>query len=116
MFAGSPEFDAPEAALTPPASSTAPVRTRRRRANDLMSTVFAKLDCTPRWRERLWEITAPTLVVHGAVDPFFPVGNAEALAAAMPSATLKILDGVGAELPCQAHAQVAAAVLAHTAP
>ena len=55
-------------------------------------------------------------VVHGAVDPFFPVGNAEALAAAMPSATLKILDGVGAELPCQAHAQVAAAVLAHTAP
>jgi 8-oxo-dGTP pyrophosphatase MutT (NUDIX family) len=32
-------------------------------------------------------------MVHGAVDPFFPVGNAEALAAAMPSATLKILDG-----------------------
>ena len=81
-----------------------------------MSMVFAKLDCTPRWRERLWEITTPTLMVHGAVDPFFPVGNAEALAAAMPSATLKILDGVGAELPCQAHAQVAAAVLAHTAP
>jgi len=55
-------------------------------------------------------------MVHGAVDPFFPVGNAEALAAAMPSATLKILDGVGAELPRQAHAQVAAAVLAPTAP
>jgi pimeloyl-ACP methyl ester carboxylesterase len=55
-------------------------------------------------------------VVHGAVDPFFPVGNAEALAAAMPSATLKILDGVGAELPRQAHAQLAAAVPAPTAP
>jgi 8-oxo-dGTP pyrophosphatase MutT (NUDIX family) len=99
VFAGSPEFDAPEAALTPPASSTAPVRTRRRRANGLMSTVFAKLDCTPRWRERLWEITTPTLMVHGAVDPFFPVGNAEALAAAMPSATLKILDGSAQSSP-----------------
>jgi hypothetical protein len=34
----------------------------------------------------------------------------------MPSATLKILDGVSAELPSQAHAQVDAAVLAPTAP
>jgi pimeloyl-ACP methyl ester carboxylesterase len=69
--------------------------------------VFATLDCAPRWRERLPQITAPTLVVHGAADLFFPVGNAKALAEEIPGATLLVLDGVGAE--------VATAVLAHTA-
>ena len=48
-------------------------------ANQL-GTVFAKLNCTPRWRERLSELAIPTLVVHGRRDPFFPVGNGEALA------------------------------------
>jgi hypothetical protein len=54
-------------------------------------------------------------VVHGAADPFFPVGNAKALAEEIPGATLLLLDGVGAELPSRAHAEVATAVLAHTA-
>src|SRR5688500_1236487 len=48
-------------------------------ANQL-GMVFARLDCTPRWRERLPEIAIPTLVVHGGRDLFFPVGNGEALA------------------------------------
>ena len=48
-------------------------------------------------------------------DPFFPVGNAKALAEEIPGATLLVLDGVGAELPSRAHAEVATAVLAHTA-
>jgi pimeloyl-ACP methyl ester carboxylesterase len=55
------------------------------------------------------------MVVHGAADPFFPVGNAEALAEAIPGAALRVLDGVGAELPQRAHAEVAAAMLTHTA-
>jgi pimeloyl-ACP methyl ester carboxylesterase len=76
-----------------------------------MSTMFAKFDCTPRWRERLPEITTPTLVVHGGADPFFAPGNAKALAQEIPGATLKVLDGVGAELARQTHAQVAAAML-----
>ena len=44
-----------------------------------MGMVFSKLDCKPRWRERLPEIDVPTLVVHGRRDPFFPVGNGEAI-------------------------------------
>src|SRR5919109_1250565 len=52
-------------------------------ANQL-GTVFAKLDCKPRWRERLSELATPTLVVHGRRDPFFPVGNGEALAREKP--------------------------------
>jgi pimeloyl-ACP methyl ester carboxylesterase len=54
-------------------------------------------------------------VVHGAADPFFPLGNAKALAKEIPGATLLALNGVGAELPSRAHAEVAAAVLARTA-
>lgn len=82
--------------------------------NSLIGTVFAALDCTPRWRERLPGISTPTLVVHGANDPFFPVGNAEALAREIPGARLLVLDGVGAELPARAHAAVAEAMLEHT--
>src|SRR5262245_57519858 len=37
-------------------------------ANQL-GMVFSKLDCQPRWRERLPEIAVPTLVVHGRRDP-----------------------------------------------
>lgn len=55
-------------------------------------TVFARLDCAPRWREHLGEIRMPTLVVHGRLDPFFPVGNGRALAAEIPGARLLILD------------------------
>lgn len=116
VFSGSPQFDAAEArahaAGVLDRSGPHPASAR----NGLMNTMFSKLDCTPRWRERLTEITAPTLVVHGAADPFFPVGNAEALAEEIPGATLRVLDGVGAELPRRAHAEVATAVLTHTAP
>src|SRR5215813_9460257 len=45
-----------------------------------MGMVFSRLDCKPRWRERLPEIAVPALVVHGRRDRFFPVGNGEALA------------------------------------
>jgi pimeloyl-ACP methyl ester carboxylesterase len=43
-----------------------------------MGMVFAKLNCKPRWRKRLLELSIPTLAVHGRRDPFFPVGNGEA--------------------------------------
>ena len=116
VFSGSPQFDAAEArahaAGVLDRSGPHPASAR----NGLMSTMFSKVDCTPRWRERLPEITAPTLVVHGATDPFFPLGNAQALAEEVPGATLRVLDGVGAELPRRAHAEVATVVLLHTTP
>ena len=49
-----------------------------------MRMVFSRLNCKPRWRERLPEIEIPTLVVHGRRDPFFPVGNGEAIAREIP--------------------------------
>ena len=80
-------------------------------ANQL-GMVFARLDCTPRWRERLGEITLPTLVVHGRADPFFPVGNGKALADAIPGARLLVLDDMGTALRDAAADEVTAAMLA----
>ncbi|WP_425556777.1 alpha/beta fold hydrolase [Kitasatospora saccharophila] len=78
-------------------------------ANQL-GVVFSRLDCTPRWRERLPGLDLPTLVVHGRRDRFFPVGNAEALAREIPGARLLVLDAARA-LPASAAAEVAAAML-----
>ncbi|MFJ1757220.1 alpha/beta fold hydrolase [Kitasatospora sp. NPDC088134] len=81
------------------------------RAANHLGTVFARLDCTPRWRERLPGIAVPTLVVHGARDRFFPVGNAEALAREIPNARLLVLPNTATALPPEAAEQVATAML-----
>ena len=48
---------------------------------------------------RLDEITVPTLILHGTVDPFFPIGHGESLAAEIPGASLISLEGMGHEVP-----------------
>lgn len=78
------------------------------------TTNIAFADHGPRWRERLGAITAPTLVVHGEDDPFFPIGNGAALAAEIPDARLVRLARVGHGLPAPAVPVVADAILAHT--
>ncbi|MCP2323981.1 pimeloyl-ACP methyl ester carboxylesterase [Hamadaea flava] len=79
-----------------------------------LGTMFAAIDCRPRWRERLGEITAPTLVIHGEEDLFFPHGNGVALAAEIPGATLLTLPGVGQGLPRVTWPVVVDALLRHT--
>jgi pimeloyl-ACP methyl ester carboxylesterase len=76
-----------------------------------MGMVFAKLNCKPRWRKRLPELSTPTLVVHGRHDPFFPVGNGEALAEEIPGARLLVLERAATEIPDSAAPEVAAAML-----
>lgn len=80
-------------------------------ANQL-GMVFARLDCTPRWRELLGEIAVPALVVHGRRDPFFPVGNGEALAREIPGARLLVLEEAATALPDATAEEVAEAMLA----
>ena len=77
-----------------------------------MGMVFAKLDCKPRWRQRLPELAIPTLVVHGRRDPFFPVGNGEAIAREIPGARLLVLEDAATAIPDAAAGEVAAAMLA----
>ena len=49
--------------------------------------------------ERLPELANPALVVHGRRDPFFPVGNGEALAREIPDARLLVLDHAATAIP-----------------
>jgi pimeloyl-ACP methyl ester carboxylesterase len=80
-------------------------------ANQL-GLVFSKLNCKPRWRDRLPEVAIPALVVHGRRDPFFPVGNGEALAREIPGARLLVLEGAATAIPDAAAGEVAVAMLA----
>jgi pimeloyl-ACP methyl ester carboxylesterase len=66
-------------------------------------------------RPRLGEVRAPTLVVHGTEDPFFPPGHAVALAREIPYTELLLLDGVGHQPPPRSTwDDVVPAVLRHT--
>lgn len=63
------------------------------------------------WASSLGSLHVPTLVVHGEEDPLFPIGSGEALAAAIPGATLLRLPGVGHEFPPRVWPVVVPAVL-----
>ncbi|MFF0668598.1 alpha/beta fold hydrolase [Streptomyces tendae] len=80
-------------------------------ANQL-GMVFSRLVCAPRWRERLPGLGIPTLVVHGRRDPFFPVGNGEAIAREIPRARLLVLEDAATAIPDAAVGEVAQAMLA----
>ena len=68
-------------------------------------------------RDRLGEIRAPTVVVHGTVDPMFPLEHGRALAAAIPGARLLALDGFGhATLPRRFWPELLAAMPAPSPP
>ncbi|GHC96611.1 hypothetical protein GCM10007079_49460 [Nocardiopsis terrae] len=67
--------------------------------------------------DRLGEITAPTLVLHGREDPLFPWRHGEALAAEIPGARLHLVSGVGHQHPPpERWDEVVGAIAEHTAP
>ncbi|MFI5892331.1 alpha/beta fold hydrolase [Actinoplanes sp. NPDC051513] len=71
------------------------------RTTDMAATQtnhFCCADGTP-YRHLLGTITAPTLILHGTQDPFFPSPHAYALEAEIPGARLVWLEGVGHEFP-----------------
>ena len=73
-------------------------------------------DDGPPLRERLAEIDAPALVVHGSDDPLFPPAHAQALARRLARARLLLLDGVGHEFaPPSAWPLLTDAIVRHTA-
>ncbi|WP_436786713.1 alpha/beta fold hydrolase [Yinghuangia sp. YIM S10712] len=93
VFAGSRGFDEQEARR----QVTRIVDRTTDMQSSMINLAFARAG--KRWRERLGDITAPTLVVHGTDDPFFPYGNGQALAREIPGTELLTLEGVGHELP-----------------
>jgi pimeloyl-ACP methyl ester carboxylesterase len=61
-------------------------------------------------------IAAPTLVIHGSVDPMFPLEHGQALAAAIPDARLLTLEGAGHGVDRHDWEPIARAIIQHTAP
>jgi pimeloyl-ACP methyl ester carboxylesterase len=62
----------------------------------------------------LREIAVPTLVVHGEVDPVFPLAHGHALRDAIPGAELLILEQTGHDVPPPVWDEFVAALLRHT--
>src|SRR5918992_628937 len=108
-FAGSRPFD--EAAIREIAARVFD------RTTNLASSItnHAAIDSGNRWRERLGEVSVPTLVIQGTEDPMYPYGNAVALAKEIPGAQLLALERVGREVPPRALWDVVVpAILQHT--
>jgi pimeloyl-ACP methyl ester carboxylesterase len=63
--------------------------------------------------ERVREIRAPTLVIHGALDPLIPPEAGRATAAAIDGAELVVIDGMGHDMPPPLWPRLAEAMAAH---
>jgi pimeloyl-ACP methyl ester carboxylesterase len=63
---------------------------------------------------RLGEIGAPTLVVHGELDPVFPLPHGKALQSEIPDSELLIMEKTGHELPPPVWDVFVAALVRHT--
>jgi pimeloyl-ACP methyl ester carboxylesterase len=65
-------------------------------------------------RDRLGEISTPTLIVHGVEDPVFPLGHAITMEREIPDARLLALEGTYHDLPRAVWDGVVPAILRHT--
>ncbi|WP_340646505.1 alpha/beta hydrolase [Phenylobacterium sp.] len=65
--------------------------------------------------EALKKLKVPTVVLHGADDPLVPLRGGEATAAAIPNAELRVIPGMGHDVPPALYDIVADAILAAVA-
>jgi pimeloyl-ACP methyl ester carboxylesterase len=65
--------------------------------------------------ERLRDVSAPTLVIHGADDPLVPLAGGQHTAQSIPGAELLVIAGMGHDLPEGAWPTLVAAISEHTA-
>ena len=59
---------------------------------------------------RLRQISAPTVVIHGTVDPICHISGGEATAEAIPGARLELIDGMGHDFPPGAWPRIIGAI------
>jgi pimeloyl-ACP methyl ester carboxylesterase len=114
------EAERPYAARSRPFDEAA-MRDLSGRVFDRSADIAAQLtnpfivDAGDPWRERLAQVAAPTLVVHGTEDPLFPYGHARALANEIPGADLLALEQTGHEyVPRATWNRVVPIILRHT--
>ena len=65
-------------------------------------------------KPKLAAIRAPTLVIHGREDPFYPVEAGKDIAKAIPGAELLILDGMGHSFPREVIPRIVNALVANS--
>lgn len=90
-YAGSLGFDEPRVH----ALATLEVRRSRNMASSMTNHFIAE----PRTSVDPADIRVPTLVLHSADDPMFPLPHGETLARLIPGAQLMRMEGVGHEIP-----------------
>lgn len=70
----------------------------------------ATLEMEHDWTGRLADVTAPTLVIHGELDPILPLANGQEISELIANARLHVLRGVGHELPSDALDEISNAI------
>ncbi|HJT14104.1 MAG TPA: alpha/beta hydrolase [Dongiaceae bacterium] len=80
----------------------------------LSATNHGALRIGDAWRDRLHEVKAPLLVLHGTADPVYPIEHGEALAAAVAGARLVRIEGGGHELQPAHWDRIVAEIVRHT--
>ena len=66
-------------------------------------------------RPALAKLDVPTLVIHGTGDPLFPIEHGRDTAASIPGAELRIIEGMGHDIPRGAHDEIVDAISGLTA-
>ena len=76
---------------------------------------YAGVMASPDRRPKLKTITAPTVVIHGEDDPLVPLAGGRDTAENIPGAELRVVPGVGHEMPPAVQDQFIAGILAAVA-
>lgn len=76
---------------------------------------FAAILASGDRSDRLRQVRAPTLVLHGSADPLVPLRGGREVAAAIPGARLQIIEGLGHGLPSGAWPTLLDAIAGHAA-
>ena len=71
------------------------------------------ITAAPDRSEQLRQLTTPTLLIHGALDPLVPIAAAHHLKRVIPHARLQIIERMGHDLPAWAMPQLTDLIEAH---
>ncbi len=81
---------------------------------DGVTRQFAAMAVPGNIQPKISAIKAPTLVIHGAEDPLYPIEVGNEIAMTIPGANLMILDGMGHSLPLEVLPRIVEAIVANT--
>lgn len=72
---------------------------------------YAGVVASPDRRAKLATVTAPTVVVHGDIDPLVPVEGGQDTAKHIPGAELRIIPGMGHDFPPELYETIVDAIV-----